>query len=95
MLSRPAIRELAQAITDGAKVTSPRGALTECQEDLGNAYQRPLYCLAPPSNMTEEKGNTETLGVPEPPPNSGYERQLRLCLSTGKDLKLVVCAQIY
>ena len=40
--------------------------------------------------MIEEKSGTETLDIPEPPPNSGYESQLRLRLSTGKDLKLVV-----
>ncbi|XP_037656679.1 ubiquitin domain-containing protein 2 [Choloepus didactylus] len=40
--------------------------------------------------MIEEKSDIETLDIPEPPPNSGYECQLRLRLSTGKDLKLVV-----
>lgn len=40
--------------------------------------------------MIEEKGDLETLDIPEPPPNSGHECQLRLRLSTGKDLKLLV-----
>ena len=40
--------------------------------------------------MIEEKGDLETLDIPDPPPNSGHECQLRLRLSTGKDLKLVV-----
>lgn len=40
--------------------------------------------------MIEEKSDIETLDIPEPPPNSGHESQLRLRLSTGKDLKLVV-----
>lgn len=66
------------------------GALTECYDELGNRYQLPVYCLAPPINMIEEKSDIETLDIPEPPPNSGYECQLRLRLSTGKDLKLVV-----
>ncbi|XP_016066717.1 PREDICTED: ubiquitin domain-containing protein 2 isoform X1 [Miniopterus natalensis] len=66
------------------------GALTECYDELGNRYQLPVYCLAPPINMIEEKSDVETLDIPEPPPNSGYECQLRLRLSTGKDLKLVV-----
>lgn len=66
------------------------GALTECYDELGNRYQLPVYCLAPPINMIEEKGDLETLDIPDPPPNSGHECQLRLRLSTGKDLKLVV-----
>ncbi|KAM5301762.1 ubiquitin domain-containing protein 2 isoform 2-T3 [Glossophaga mutica] len=82
--------ELAQAIIDGANITLPHGALTECYDELGNRYQLPVYCLAPPINMIEEKSDVETLDIPEPPPNSGYECQLRLRLSTGKDLKLVV-----
>nr|XP_044633606.1 ubiquitin domain-containing protein 2 isoform X1 [Equus asinus] len=82
--------ELAQAIIDGANITLPHGALTECYDELGNRYQLPVYCLAPPINMIEEKSDIETLDIPEPPPNSGYECQLRLRLSTGKDLKLVV-----
>lgn len=82
--------ELAQAIIDGANITLPHGALTECYDELGSRYQLPVYCLAPPVNMIEEKSGTETLDIPEPPPNSGYESQLRLRLSTGKDLKLVV-----
>ncbi|CAO2582756.1 Ubiquitin domain-containing protein 2 [Lemmus lemmus] len=82
---------LAQAIIDGANITLPHGALTECYDELGNRYQLPVYCLAPPINMIEEKSDTETLDIPEPPPNSRHESsQLRLRLSTGKDLKLVV-----
>uniref|UniRef100_A0A674HMZ9 Ubiquitin domain containing 2 n=2 Tax=Estrildinae TaxID=40155 RepID=A0A674HMZ9_TAEGU len=82
--------ELAQAIIDGANITLPHGALTECYDELGNRYQLPVYCLAPPINMIEEKGDLETLDIPDPPPNSGHECQLRLRLSTGKDLKLQV-----
>ncbi|XP_031809530.1 ubiquitin domain-containing protein 2 isoform X3 [Sarcophilus harrisii] len=81
--------ELAQAIIDGANITLPHGALTECYDELGNRYQLPVYCLAPPINMIEEKSDIETLDIPDPPPNSGYECQLRLRLSTGKDLKLL------
>ncbi|OPJ87943.1 ubiquitin domain-containing protein 2 isoform B [Patagioenas fasciata monilis] len=82
--------ELAQAIIDGANITLPHGALTECYDELGNRYQLPVYCLTPPINMIEEKGDLETLDIPDPPPNSGHECQLRLRLSTGKDLKLMV-----
>nr|XP_023680397.1 ubiquitin domain-containing protein 2 isoform X2 [Paramormyrops kingsleyae] len=66
------------------------GALTECYDELGNRYQLPVYCLAPPINMIEEKSDLEVPDVPEPPPNSGQECQLRLRLSTGKDLRLAV-----
>ncbi|CAO2586389.1 Ubiquitin domain-containing protein 2 [Lemmus lemmus] len=82
--------ELAQAIIDGANVTLPQDALTECYNELGHQRQLPVYCLAPPINMIEEKSGIETLDIPELPPNSGHESQLRLHLSTGKDLKLVV-----
>ncbi|KAL6084241.1 hypothetical protein STEG23_001727 [Scotinomys teguina] len=84
--------ELAQAIIDGANITLPHGALTECYDELGKRYQLSVYCLAPPINMIEEKSDIETLDIPEPPPNSGHESELRLRLSTGKDLKLVVCS---
>lgn len=40
--------------------------------------------------MIEEKSDLEILDIPDPPPNSGHECQLRLRLSTGKDLKLPV-----
>lgn len=66
------------------------GVLTECYDELGNRYQLPVYCLAPPINMIEEKSDLETLDIPEPSPNTGQECQLRLRLSTGKDLKLLV-----
>ncbi|XP_027697611.1 ubiquitin domain-containing protein 2 isoform X2 [Vombatus ursinus] len=86
--------ELAQAIIDGANITLPHGALTECYDELGNRYQLPVYCLAPPINMIEEKSDIETLDIPDPPPNSGYECQLRLRLSTGLWLQLSqVCSK--
>ncbi|CAO2586388.1 Ubiquitin domain-containing protein 2 [Lemmus lemmus] len=64
--------------------------LAQCYNELGHQRQLPVYCLAPPINMIEEKSGIETLDIPELPPNSGHESQLRLHLSTGKDLKLVV-----
>ncbi|KAK2826952.1 hypothetical protein Q7C36_017878 [Tachysurus vachellii] len=82
--------ELAQAIIDGASITLPHGALTECYDELGNRYQLPVYCLSPPVNMIEEKSDTETAEAPEAPPTEGHECQLRLRLSTGRDLRLAV-----
>ncbi|XP_051537245.1 ubiquitin domain-containing protein 2-like [Myxocyprinus asiaticus] len=82
--------ELAQAIIDGASITLPHGALTECYDELGNRYQLPVYCLSPPVNMIEEKSELETIEVPEAPVSEGQECQLRLRLSTGQDLRLAV-----
>ncbi|XP_035266785.1 ubiquitin domain-containing protein 2-like isoform X1 [Anguilla anguilla] len=86
--------ELAQAIIDGASITLPHGALTECYDELGNRYQVPIYCLAPPVNTIEEKSELSELDardVPEPPPpDSGQECLLRLRLSSGRDLRLPV-----
>ncbi|KAJ8337641.1 hypothetical protein SKAU_G00366070 [Synaphobranchus kaupii] len=82
--------ELAQAIIDGASITLPHGALTECYDELGNRYQLPVYCLAPPINTIEEKSDLEIPDVPDPSPDSGQECLLRLRLSTGKDLRLAV-----
>ncbi|XP_061105717.1 ubiquitin domain-containing protein 2 isoform X2 [Conger conger] len=83
--------ELAQAILDGASITLPHGALTECYDELGNRYQLPVYCLAPPINMMEERSDSEAPeALLEVPPGAGQECQLRLRLSTGKDLRLAV-----
>ncbi|XP_030294635.1 ubiquitin domain-containing protein 2 isoform X1 [Sparus aurata] len=92
---------LAQAILDGASITLPHGALTECYDELGNRYQLPVYCLCPPVNMIEERseeldGSDPDSGAADPStgsasdPASGGECQLRLRLSTGRDLRLAV-----
>ncbi|AWO99900.1 putative interleukin-12 subunit beta-like [Scophthalmus maximus] len=92
---------LAQAILDGASITLPHGALTECYDELGNRYQLPVYCLCPPVNMIEERsdepdGSDPDSAAADPStgsasdPGSGGECQLRLRLSTGRDLRLAV-----
>ncbi|TNN64284.1 Ubiquitin domain-containing protein 2 [Liparis tanakae] len=95
---------LAQAILDGASITLPHGALAECYDELGNRYQLPVYCLSPPVNMIEERsdeldGSDLDSGAADPSAGggglggdagSGGERQLRLRLSTGRDLRLAV-----
>ncbi|KAL1252635.1 hypothetical protein QQF64_017328, partial [Cirrhinus molitorella] len=70
--------------------TGRNGALTECYDELGNRYQLPVYCLSPPVNMIEEKSELDTIEVPEAPASEGQECQLRLRLSTGRDLRLAV-----
>ncbi|CAL1573187.1 unnamed protein product [Knipowitschia caucasica] len=100
---------LAQAILDGASITLPHGALTECYDELGNRYQLPVYCLSPPVNMIEERSDEPDGSDPDcsaVDPNAttgvggggadptaavvGGESQLRLRLSTGRDLRLTV-----
>ncbi|KAF3841035.1 hypothetical protein F7725_006897 [Dissostichus mawsoni] len=76
-------------------------ALTECYDELGNRYQLPVYCLSPPVNMIEERsdepdGSDPDSGAADPSTGSaseagsGGECLLRLRLSTGRDLRLVV-----
>uniref|UniRef100_A0A8C5Q5E2 Ubiquitin domain containing 1 n=1 Tax=Leptobrachium leishanense TaxID=445787 RepID=A0A8C5Q5E2_9ANUR len=80
--------ELAQAIVDGASITLPHGSLTECYDELGTRYQLPVYCLAPPVNLITERSDEDGTDAPEPAVNNRREFQLRIRLSTGKDVKL-------
>lgn len=80
--------ELAQAIVDGASITLPHGTLTECYDELGNRYQLPVYCLAPPVNLISERSDDEPSDSPEPAIGPKKEFQLKVRLSTGKDLRL-------
>ncbi|XP_029466018.1 ubiquitin domain-containing protein 1 [Rhinatrema bivittatum] len=80
--------ELAQAIVDGASITLPHGSLTECFDELGNRYQLPVYCLVPPVNLILERSDEEGADMPEPAPTTRREFQLKVRLSTGKDVKL-------
>ncbi|XP_069756404.1 ubiquitin domain-containing protein 1 isoform X4 [Narcine bancroftii] len=80
--------ELAQAIVDGASIILPHGSLTECYDELGNRYRLPVYCLAPPLNLITEKCDEEATDVPDPPAHTKREFQLKVRLSTGKDVKL-------
>ncbi|XP_047206736.1 ubiquitin domain-containing protein 1a isoform X1 [Girardinichthys multiradiatus] len=84
--------ELAQAIVDGACITLPHGSLTESYDELGNRYQLPAYTLAPPVNLiTESSGESklsESAQKQAHPPQCREEFQLRVRLSTGKDVRL-------
>ncbi|KAM6951019.1 ubiquitin domain-containing protein 1 [Aplochiton taeniatus] len=80
--------ELAQAIVDGASITLPHGTLTECYDELGNRYQLPVYCLAPPINLISERSDDDPSDSPEPTVAPKKEFQLKVRLSTGKDLRL-------
>ncbi|XP_048865813.1 ubiquitin domain-containing protein 1-like isoform X2 [Brienomyrus brachyistius] len=80
--------ELAQAIVDGASITLPHGSLSECYDELGNRYQLPAYCLAPPVNLISERCEEEVVEQPEPQVTHKREFQLKVRLSTGRDLRL-------
>lgn len=80
--------ELAQAVVDGANITLPHGSLTECYDELGNRYQLPVYCLAPPVNLITERSEEDLSDNPEPPTAQKKEFQLKVRLSTGKDVRL-------
>lgn len=67
---------------------SPAGSLTECYDELGNRYQLPVYCLAPPVNLIMERSEEEGVEAPEPAPNTRREFPLKVRLSTSKDLRL-------
>ncbi|XP_059586256.1 ubiquitin domain-containing protein 1 [Alligator mississippiensis] len=79
---------LAQAILDGASITLPHGSLTECYDELGNRYQLPVYCLAPPVNLIQERGEDEGPEAAEPAPGARREFPLKVRLSTGRDVRL-------
>ncbi|XP_072482747.1 ubiquitin domain-containing protein 1 isoform X1 [Notamacropus eugenii] len=80
--------ELAQAILDGASITLPYGSLSECYDELGNRYQLPVYCLAPPVNLLLERSEDDGVEPPEPAPSTRREFPLKVRLSTGRDVKL-------
>lgn len=87
-------------VGDSDAASSVPGALTECYDELGNRYQLPVYCLSPPVNMIEERseevdGSDPDSGAADPSTcgasdAAGGECQLRLRLSTGRDLRLAV-----
>ncbi|XP_063049115.1 ubiquitin domain-containing protein 1 [Engraulis encrasicolus] len=81
--------QLAQAIVDGASITLPHGNLSECYDELGNRYQLPVYCLAPPLNLISERSDgEETSDTPETHTHTRKEFSLKVRLSTGRDVRL-------
>ncbi|TRZ03629.1 hypothetical protein DNTS_008599 [Danionella cerebrum] len=79
--------ELAQAIVDGASISLPHGSLMDSYDELGNRYQLPAYCLSPPVNMVSETKDLVFEQI-EPQEKKDLEFQLKVRLSTGKDLRL-------
>lgn len=69
------------------------GSLVDCYDELGIRYQLPPYVLSAPTNLIEDRGNSEMAAEETPVRLSrsrGVELPIRLQLSTGKDLKLTV-----
>lgn len=54
------------------------GTLTECYDELGNRYQLPVYCLAPPVNLISERSDEDPSDSPEPPAAPKKEFQLKV-----------------
>lgn len=54
------------------------GTLTECYDELGNRYQLPVYCLAPPVNLISERSDDDPSDSSEPPAAPKKEFQLKV-----------------
>jgi len=54
------------------------GTLAECYDELGNRYQLPVYCLAPPVNLISERGDDDPGDSPELPAAPKKEFQLKV-----------------
>ncbi|XP_045612963.2 ubiquitin domain-containing protein 2 isoform X2 [Procambarus clarkii] len=82
--------DLAQAIIDGANITLPNGALTDCYDELGTRYQLPVYCLSYPLNILQRSPDKDGENEAEASVE-GEETVLKVRLSTtSKDVKLTV-----
>ncbi|KAL8604959.1 Ubiquitin domain-containing protein 1 [Nucella lapillus] len=82
---------LAQAIVDGANISLPHGTLLDCYDELGNRYQLPVYTLSAPTNLIEDRSESEAGGDLDANSSPGTEVPLRLRLShLPRDLKIVV-----
>ncbi|TMS21896.1 Ubiquitin domain-containing protein 1 [Larimichthys crocea] len=57
-------------------------------EPVSHCHTLPVYCLAPPVNLISERSDEDPSDSPEPPVAPKKEFQLKVRLSTGKDLRL-------
>ncbi|EDO49281.1 predicted protein [Nematostella vectensis] len=84
---------LAQAIVDGANITLPTGSLQDAYDELGTRYVLPVYCISQPTNLIKDddvSGDISNEVDEKETPPTGEETYVKLRLSTGKDLKMVV-----
>lgn len=63
------------------------GTLAECYDELGNRYQLPVYCLAPPVNLISERGDDDPNDSPEPPVAPKKEFQLKVLVVPTSEMK--------
>lgn len=68
------------AVTWPSSLFRPAGTLTECYDELGNRYQLPVYCLAPPVNLISERSDEDASDSPEPPVAPKKEFQLKVLM---------------
>ncbi len=59
-------------------------------DELGNRYQLPVYVLSAPTNLIEDTSETDTSADNDNVTSPGVEVPIKLRLSTGKDIKMVV-----
>jgi len=89
---------MAQAILDGAGVSLPGGALSECYDELGTRYSIPVYCLSLPLNLlpAEDRSDSpadfsEPLHPHSEQAQQGQDLKVKVRVSaTGEDVRLVV-----
>lgn len=83
--------KLAQAVVDGASISLPTGSLADCYDELGNKYQLPAYVLSAPTNLVVEADDCDDDGGGQDDLElAGEDTSLKLRLSSGKDVKIVV-----
>lgn len=75
---------------DGLSLFWRAGTLTECYDELGNRYQLPVYCLAPPVNLISERSDEDTSDSPEPSVAPKKEFQLKVLMFIPLHLVLYV-----
>lgn len=84
----------ANAILEASAITTPKGSLSLCYDQLGNKYEVPLYCFSFPSNITSGGLNPDGGNTEEKKDVTGEkEIRIRLC-NLGRDLELKVNMEI-
>lgn len=84
----------ANAILEASAITTPKGSLALCYDQLGNKYEVPLYCFSFPSNITSGGLNPDGTNAEEKKDLTGEkEIRIRLC-NLGRDLELKVQMEI-
>eukprot|EP00096_Caligus_rogercresseyi_P008903 TRINITY_DN2906_c0_g1_i1.p1 TRINITY_DN2906_c0_g1~~TRINITY_DN2906_c0_g1_i1.p1 ORF type:complete len:270 (+),score=115.39 TRINITY_DN2906_c0_g1_i1:171-980(+) len=64
--------ELAQAILDGAGISTPSGSLVESYDELGTRYAIPVYCLSFPLNLVTGEETAAAAAGSKPSSNGNH-----------------------